>query len=166
MQKCLTQGLLHSTCSTNCRQGLGARKARTVCPIAQHARGAWGGASERPEPGPAPGQVSGGGLSSLSRKEQTSPGAPPSRPPAPRGTAVSTPPRAARYVPEASDPAWGAVARPISAGLTGWLPAGRRGLGRARTWTGRPAGGRGWAGVERGRRGSRTVRECWAGWEP
>ena len=54
---------------------------------------------------------------------------------------------AARYVPWDSDPAWAAAARPISEALTGWLSEDRRGLGSARTWTGRPASRRG-----RGRR--------------
>lgn len=158
MQKRLTRWLLHSTCSTNCNQAL-KKKARTLRSTTEHDRSASGGGSVRPKPGRAQGHHAPGVDPTLQaawsgrRRKQRSPTAGP--PPLPTA-------RAGPYVPWASDPARAAAARPISAALTGRLPAGRRGLGGASTRTGRPAGCGGRArGV-----GRRAALECWAGWGP
>lgn len=126
----LTQGLLHSTCSTNCSRGLkrGApRLAPSRCTARAPRRGLrvdparWTGTSREPLGRPAPAH------------------------PLPR----VRPWPASRALRTASDPACAAAARPIAEALTGWLPAGGRGLGSGRTWTGLPAGGEGGRGAPR-----------------
>lgn len=153
----LTQRLLHSMCSTNCSRGL--KKQGAHCPSHRAARPVRLGRvlsaqsqARRRDAGLR------GRTQALGQSSPGTPPLPPARPPPLARVRPFPPPaRAARYVPEASDPARAAAARPISAALTGWLPAGRRGLGGARTWTGRPAGGK-------GGRGRCAVAARWAWW--